>query len=129
MQRLQLEARLETERLDEALAGGAEHGERVRLAARTVQREHQLGDLPLAQRVRTHERLEFLDKRSAASELEVGIDPLLERAHAQLLEAFGLDQGERLVDQVGQRQTAPEPKRLLERARRRRQVTGSRFRP
>ena len=51
-----------------------------------------------------------------APEREVGLDPLLERHGAQLLEPSDLGLRERLVEEVGERRPAPERERLAERA-------------
>ena len=47
-------------------------------------------------------------------ERQVGLDPLLERLQAQLLQAQALDAGERLARELGERRTAPESERVLE---------------
>ena len=61
--------------------------------------------------------LELADELSAAAELEVGVDPLLERLQAQLLEPadLGLDEG--LEGEVGERWAAPQGQRLPEQLR------------
>ena len=78
----ELGPRVETELLDERLAGIAVRGERVGLASGAVEREHELPAWPLAQRLRLDERLELGDELGVACEREVGVDPLLERDRA-----------------------------------------------
>ena len=51
-----------------------------------------------------------------AAEREIGVDALLERDGAELLEARDLGLGERLVEEVRERGAAPERERLAERA-------------
>ena len=94
-------------------------GERVRLAARPVEREHQLTAETLAQRVRRDEALE-LGRRARASRpsSSSAVDAILERDEAQLLESLDLALGERLELEVGKRRAAPERERLAEHARR-----------
>ena len=60
--------------------------ERLRLAARAVQREHQLAAQPLAQRVLGDERLELADELGVPPQREVGVDPGLQRGEAQLVQ-------------------------------------------
>ena len=62
-------------------------GERVRLAPGAIEREHQLAAKALAQRLRGDQRLELADEVGVAPERELGLDPLLEGAPAELLEA------------------------------------------
>ena len=88
------------------------HVERLGLAARAVEREHQLPAQPLTQREPLDERLELGDELRALAELEVGVDPLLERLEPQLLEPADLALGERLEGEVGERRATPERQRL-----------------
>ena len=53
--------------------------ERLGLASRAVEREHQLAAQPLAQRVLGDQRLELADQLSVAAERELGVDAPLER--------------------------------------------------
>ena len=75
----ELGAGIDAELLDERLARGAVGGERVGLAARAVEREHELRARPFAQRLGGDERLELGDELGVAPERKVGLDPLLER--------------------------------------------------
>ena len=72
---------------------------------------------PLAQRVLGDERLELADELRVAAEREVGVDPLLERREAELLEPDDRGLRERLVGEVGERGAAPERERLAQRRR------------
>ena len=78
----QLGARLDAELVDEAGAGSLIHVQSLRLPARTVQRDHELSQEALAQRVLGDEPLELSDDVAVAPELEVGLDPLVERDKA-----------------------------------------------
>ena len=107
---LEPSTRLDPEVLAQQAAAVAVRLERLRLAARAVQSEHQLGPERLAERVGRDERLELAgDLRSRAAR-EVCVDPALDRGQAQLLEPGGL---EREVD-VGERLAAPEVERLAQ---------------
>ena len=108
---LQRLARVEAELVDERGARVLVGGERVGLAAGAVEREHQQAAQALAQRVLAHERLELGHGLGVAAEREVGLEPLLERDEAQLLEPADLVAGERLVAEVRERRPAPEPER------------------
>src|SRR5215218_8843421 len=68
---------------------------------------------------------ELGDEVGMAAERQVGLDPLLERAQAQLLEPADLFASEVLIGEVGERRTAPEGERLAQNLRRRLRI----FRP
>ena len=70
------------------------------------------------------EPFQLRDGVRLAAELQVGVDPVLERAEAQLLEARALGRREGLVCDVGERGSAPQPQRLVELRRRRRGIPG-----
>ena len=57
--------------------------------------------------------LELPNQRAVSAEVELGVDPLLERDHAQLVQPSGLEPGELLLE-VSERRAAPEPERLPE---------------
>ena len=82
-------------------------GERVTLAPRPVEREHVLGSQPLAQRLGSDELLELRRQLAVAAEPQIGLDAVLERCDAPLLEAGRLDRRERLVRDVGKRRASP----------------------
>ena len=68
----------------------------------------------LSSRVLRDQRLELADHLVVAPEPELGLDPVLVRDEAQLLEARDLALRERLVAQVRERRPAPEGERLGE---------------
>ncbi len=111
----QLRAGVDAELLDERLAGGAVGGERVRLPAGAVEREHELSARALAERLRLDERLELGDELCMPAEREIRLDPLLDGDRAQLLEPRDLGLRERLVQEVRERRAAPEGERLAQR--------------
>ena len=116
----QLAARLEPE-LARQLAPRRPVGlQRLGLARRAVQREHQLAAQPLAQRVLGDQRLELADELRVPAGGEVGVDALLERREPQLLQPRALGLRERLVGEVGERRPAPQRERLSCGAARRR---------
>ena len=83
---LQLGARLDAELVHERLARPRELGQGVRLAAGAVEREHQLRPRPLAQRLRLDESLQLGDHLGVPAELEIEVDPVLQRRQPQLLQ-------------------------------------------
>jgi hypothetical protein len=92
----------------------AVHRERVRLTAGAVEREHQLCAPALPERVLTDETLKLGNKLRVETELEVGIDPAIERRQTQLFKPAALGARERFVE-VCQNGPAPEPEGLLQR--------------
>ena len=80
MHAAQKRARLEAQLLDEQLAALAIDLERLRLPARAVEREHQLGAQPLAQRMSVDERLELGDELRVCADRELRLGPLLDAA-------------------------------------------------
>ena len=60
------------------------------------------------------EALQLADDVGVASEREVGLDPLLERVQAQLLQPRDLRLGERLECELVQRRPPPQGKRLAQ---------------
>ena len=76
---LELATGLEPELVDQPTPRDAVALERVGLATRSVQREHQLTDKALAQGMLVHERLELPDQPCVLAQRELRVDPLLER--------------------------------------------------
>ena len=105
---LQRRARLDSQLVDERAPGGLVGGQRLGLAPRPVEREHQLAAQPLAKGVLGRQRVELCDERGVPAESEVGVDPHLDREQVHLLEAPDRRLGERLVREIGERGTAPE---------------------
>src|SRR5207247_7853365 len=87
---------------------------RLRLPAAAVEGDHQLAAGPLPQWLFLDERLQLGDEPGLLSELEVGVDPLLQRVEPQLREPPAGRLGERLLAELGQRRPAPELERLPE---------------
>src|SRR4029453_17388776 len=103
-----------SEPLDERLPRGSVGGERVCLSARAVEREHELAARPLPHRFGPDQRLELRDELDLPAELEVCLDPLLERDEPELLESRDLALGKGLVQEVRERGPAPERERLAQ---------------
>ncbi len=112
----QLPTRLDAQVLDEGVARGLVRGQRVRLPTRTVERDHQLSPESLPVRVACDEGLELGDV-DVAAEGELGIDAVLDRRDACLLEARHLADRESLACEVGERCLAPQRERLAEQHR------------
>ena len=106
---VQRRRRLDAELLHERLARPPVDVERLGLASRPVEREHQLPTETLAQRMVPHERFELRQHGSVASERELRLETLLERGEPQLLEPRDRGLGERLVREIGERCSTPEP--------------------
>ena len=111
--------RLDPERLHQRLPRGAVGGQRVRLPVRAVEREHELAAEPFRQRVLGNQDLELADELARAAEGELGVDAVLKRREAKLLEPADLALSPRLVGELDQRRAAPQRERLPQRFRRR----------
>ncbi len=114
MERSELAAGLDPELVDEGTAAVLEDGERVRLAAGAVEREHELPTKPFAQRVLGDELLESAAEPRVLAEGQAGLDSILLRHEALFLEPADGRLRERFVGEVGQRRTAPQCERLVE---------------
>jgi hypothetical protein len=108
-------ARLDAQLLDQLAAGVLVGLQRVGLAVRAVEREHQLRAQPLAERVLGDQRLELSDHLGMAAQRQPCVDPQLQGSHSHVGEAGDLALGERLVGEIGERLAAPEPEAFVER--------------
>ena len=81
---LELAARLEPELVGERTTRVLVARERIRLAARAVEGEHELGAQPLARGMLSDEGLELWDQGRVAAERQIGLDALLERQQTEL---------------------------------------------
>ena len=122
-------AGIEPELLGERVSRRAIRSERVGLTARAIEREHELGAGPLSQRLRGDEGLELGHELGVAAEREVGVDTLLDRGQAQLLETGDVGLGERLVGEIRKRGPAPEGERLAQRSLGSRRIAAFEGRP
>jgi hypothetical protein len=93
---------------DEQLAGLLVGRERVGLASGPVEGEHELAAKALAVRMAGDEGFELGDEVAAVPELQLGIDSLLDRLQAQLVEPGDLRLREGLEAEVGERLPPPE---------------------
>ena len=112
LQATELDARLHPDLLDQHGARLAVGVQRLGLAAGAIERQHALRVQPLVQRMRADQRLELADHLVVAAFCQVGVDRLLGRAHAQLVQPSDLGGGERLVGHVGERLAVPQRERL-----------------
>jgi hypothetical protein len=115
LEHAELAPRLDAELVDEQLPGVAKHLQRVGLPTRPVQGKHELPAQALVVSIRADERVDLVDDRPVAAELELGVEKLLVHAQALLLEKRQLEQGEWLIDEVRQRRPPPERERLARR--------------
>ena len=110
-------ARLDPELLAERSPSAPIRLERLRLAAASVESEHQLGAQTFAVGVRGNEGFELGDERVLAAEGEVCFDPGLERGQSELLQTRDLALGEGLEGEVGECGSAPEREGIAKRHR------------
>jgi hypothetical protein len=122
LQLLELPARLDPELLDEHTASLAVGGKCLRLPARAVEGEHELGTRPLAERLLRDVGLELTDEGRVAVKCEVRLEALLERRQAKLLQPQRLGADEGLIGEVAKRRPPPERKRFAQVSRRRRRI-------
>ena len=115
---LEAGARLEPQLVRQHAPRAAVGLERLSLARRAVQRQHQLAPQPLAQRVLGHQRLELTDEPRMAPRGQLGVHARLEGLEPQLLDAGDLGLRERLIGEVAERRAAPQIQRLTQLARR-----------
>jgi hypothetical protein len=112
LQLLQLGAGFEPELVAQRTADPVKHRERVGLPPSSIEGDHELAVETLACRMAGGERLELGYELVVSPKGQIRLDPLLERNQPELLEPRDLGLGERLVRDVGEGLTAPEPKRL-----------------
>ena len=120
-------AGLECEILTEPSASVLVRGERLGLAPRPVESEHQLSAQPLAERMLCGKPFQLPDQIGVTAELQIGFDPGFERRQAQLLQATDLGPGKRRVPEVSKRRAPPERQCLPQFRRRRGRVRRSRL--
>ena len=109
----QLLTRLEAELVGEQRARLAVDLEGVAPPSGSVEREHQLGPQPLAERVLGHEGLELGNDLARKASAEICFEPVLQHLQPHLLEALGLAP-EGVRGQAGQRRPAPERERVVQ---------------
>ena len=129
LQSLKRRARSEAELLIQRAARLVVGLESVGLAPGAVERQHQLPPQPLAQWVVADQRLQLAHQLGRSAECEVGLDPILYRVQAQLLEARDLRLCERVVGEIRIGRAPPQLEGLRERSRRGRRVSGLGRRP
>ena len=88
--------------------------ERLGLAARPIEGEHEQLAKPLAEGVLQDERLELRDEVGGTAELDLGRDPLLDRDGTELVKTPGFGLRPLLEGELGQRRAAPEVERAHE---------------
>jgi hypothetical protein len=100
-------ARLDSELLRERSAYPVVLVERVRAAAARVECEHELRMEPLSQGSGCACDLDLLDQPGRGAELEAAVEVLLEQRQLQVLKATQVIARPAVVQQVGQRRSAP----------------------
>jgi hypothetical protein len=118
LQLLQCARRLDAQLPEERLPRVAIRGQRLRLAARPVEREHELPAEALPHRMARHEGFELRDELFGAPTRELRLDSIFDRRDAQLLEPDDLVLREGLVGEVAERRASPQLQRRTELLRR-----------
>ena len=101
-------AGIDAELLDEQVSDLLERLQSFGLPSAAVQPEHELAVPSLPERLLRHEGLEFGDELGVGSQLELGVDAILDRTEAQLLEASPFADRPGLVGQIGEGRSPPE---------------------
>ena len=114
LEALQRRRGLDAELVGEQPAELAVDLQRVRLAARAVQRQHQPGAQPLPQRVGSGQLLQLADQLAVPAEGQVGVDPVLQGGQPLLLQPDDVPARERLGGEVGEGRSAPQLQRLAQ---------------
>ena len=104
---LESRARVDPELICERLAGVVVGLECLGLPPGPIEGQHQLASEPLAERMHLRQSLELADHLAPQTELEVGVDPLLEGVEPQFVEPPDLALRERLEGEIGERRAAP----------------------
>ena len=100
LQALQRGGRFDAQFLTEMRPQPPERPKRLGLAARAVQRHHQLLGEPLPQRVLAGQALQLADQLRSQTAPQIGVDAQLHRLEPQLIEPPDLGLGVRLVHDV-----------------------------
>ena len=95
--------------------------ERLGLAAGPVQRQHELGPEPLAERMKHGQLLELTNHIEVTGERQIGVKPLLEHRETRFLKSLAGRCGKRRLGELGERQATPQGQRV---AKPRRRVSG-----
>ena len=114
VQRGQVRRRIDAELVGQDLAGALERGQGVALAARPVERDHQLAPHALSQRVMAEQRFGVADRSRMFAAGQEGFEPVFLGHQPELVEPRGLTGQRGFVGEVGERRTAPQTERLLQ---------------
>ena len=114
VQLLELAARLDAELFDQERSAVLIRLQRLRLSARSIERQHVLTPKPLAHRMLLDQSFELPDELAVARGIQIGLHTLLERGEPKLLEMRDVRLSERLEGKVGEWWTSPEREGLAE---------------
>ena len=114
MEALEVGTEVQTELLDELGPGDIELAQCLRLPSRPIESQHQLAPQALPQRVLGDELAQSGHDELVLTELQAGVDLVLARGGAQLVEPGDLSHGESLVRHVLEGFATPQPERLLQ---------------
>ena len=114
LKRLQLGARLEAQLVHEGSPRLTVSLQRLGLATRAIEREHELTPRALPQRLLRDERSRVADDLVVVTRGKLEVDAILDRRGSRLLQAADLRLGDRFQRHVGQRRPAPQRQGLGE---------------
>ena len=103
--------RLEAELLGESVSRRLQGCKSLCLSPRAIEREHELTEEALSEWMVAYEGLQLGYQLVAAAELQVGVDPVLERQESALFQPLCLARSERFVEDVRQCGTPPQGER------------------
>jgi hypothetical protein len=112
LQPAQLRHRLQPELLHQRPARIPERVQRIRLPARTVQRQHQQAAQAFAQRMLVHEGPESPDDLRVAARPQLALEAQLDRGQVELPQPASLERGKRLLEHARERLPLPQGQRL-----------------
>jgi hypothetical protein len=107
-----LDAGLDAQLVHEDAVCAAVGCERVGLPSCSIEGQHEFSPDPFPKWMAFDERLELGNELSVPSELEIDVDPILERRKALLLQPGDLVLGERLTRELDERRAAPKGESL-----------------
>ena len=113
---------LETHLVAEEAPIVLERTERLDVATRAIQREHELRTRLLVERMRRDERLELADELRVLAEREAEVVALPDRRETKPLQANGQRSHELVIGELGERRPAPQTQRVRQQRHRVRRI-------
>ena len=107
-------ARIDADFVSKGSPQSFERGERLCLPAGAAQRQHVLSPDRLVKGIGDDERFQTLQRRGDSAERELGIDQVLGRRKAELLQASGFRDHKGLLGKLGENRATPQGERYFE---------------